>query len=132
MGSGFTVKNNATKNTSAFYPDRWYKRLQENEISREAKRVRTLQDVDDVLHKLKAKYSWNELYIFGSVAKAGKFGSGSDVDIAVGGLDKLKLYSFIGDVSLMLMRDVDVIRLEECPFALKIKKDGIPWPAKTK
>ena len=117
---------------SGFYPSRWYKRLQEDEARREAERSKAVQSIDAALNQLSSKYTWNEIYLFGSVTKKGRFNFESDVDIAVGGLDKFKLYSFIGDISLLLMRDVDVVRLEECRFAAKIQKDGIPWPIKTK
>jgi uncharacterized protein len=109
------------------YPSRWYKRLQEEEVLREFERSKAVQSIDAALNKLACKYTWDEIYLFGSVTKKSKFGAASDVDIAVGGLDKFKLYAFMGDISMLLMRDVDVVRLEECPFAAAIKKNGIPW-----
>jgi predicted nucleotidyltransferase len=117
---------------SGVYPSLWYKRLQEDEALREAERSKATQGIDAALNQLASKYTWNEIYLFGSVTKKGRFGAASDVDIAVGGLDKFKLYSFIGDISMLLMREVDVVRLEECPFASAIKKNGTPWiPKKT-
>jgi predicted nucleotidyltransferase len=107
-------------------------RLQENERTREAERARVTQSVDEALNELSGKYQWESVYIFGSIAKSGKFGKGSDVDIAVEGLDGFSLYSLIGDISMMLKRNVDVILLEECPFAEKIKEQGIPWTPKNR
>ena len=112
------------------FPHLWYKQLQEKENWHEDERVRVTCAVDEALNELKKKYQWEKLYLFGSLVKRGKFRTGSDVDIAVEGLDKFSLYAFIGDLSLLLMRNVDVVRFEECSFADHIKKNGIKWTPK--
>lgn len=113
------------------FPSRWYKRLQENTKIREAERVRVFDATNAALNTLSGKYTWEKIYLVGSVIRSGEFRADSDVDIAVKGLDKYQLYAFIGDISLLLKRDVDVIRLEETPFAATILKKGIPWTPKT-
>jgi predicted nucleotidyltransferase len=112
------------------FPSRWHKCLQDNAKSQEAERVRILNAVNEALNTLTAKYKWEKIYLVGSVIRSGGFKVNSDVDIAVKGLDKYQLYSFIGDISLLLKRDVDVIRLEETPFAAAIINKGIPWTPK--
>ena len=98
----------------------------------EQKRKRTTHEIDHALEKLMKRYSWDEAYIFGSVAKTGKFHSGSDVDIALSGLNKFDYYAFVGDISELLNKRVDVVLLEECSFRRSIMKKGIKWRPKKK
>jgi uncharacterized protein len=114
------------------FPSRWYKHLQEIAISQEADRVRIFHAVDNALSELSDKYKWKEAYLFGSITRSGKFRADSDVDIALKGLDKYQLYAFIGDISFLLKREVDVIRLEETPLSTAIIQKGIPWTPKTR
>ena len=86
-----------------------------------------LSEIEEAVQVLTGQYEWEEIYLFGSILKPGKFQPDSDVDIGVKGLDKFLLYAFIGDVSAILNREVDVVRLEECPFAEKIMKSGVKW-----
>lgn len=112
------------------FPSRWHKRLQENAKDLEAERVRVFDATNAALNELSVKYKWEKAYLVGSVIRSGEFRADSDVDIALKGLDKFQLYAFIGDISSLLNRDVDVIRLEETPFAPAIIKKGIPWTPK--
>lgn len=114
--------------TTAFpFPSHWHKRLLKTAESREAERIRVIDAVSVILNELTHKYKWEKIYIVGSLTRSGQFRADSDVDIAIAGLDKYQLYAFIGDISSLLKRDVDVIRLEETPFAATIIKKGIPW-----
>ena len=105
-----------------------WKRISEEESSMmESRRRQVLRDVWNVLHRMSDKYSWEALYIFGSLIREGGFSKRSDVDIGVRGLDKLRHYKFTGDISIILNRDVDVVRIEECSFAETIISRGIKW-----
>ncbi len=93
----------------------------------EQHRQRMIHDVDQALKKLNKRYSWDEAYIFGSVVKTGKYRPGSDVDIALSGLNKFDYYAFVGAISELLNRRVDVVLLEECRFSRSIMEKGIKW-----
>jgi predicted nucleotidyltransferase len=69
-------------------------------------------------------------YIFGSLIRPGRFRHESDVDVAVRGLNKFKHFVFVGDLSMLLERSVDVIGLEECPFTASIVSKGLKWRKK--
>lgn len=88
--------------------------------------------VEDALKILLEKYHWDKAYIFGSLVRPNRFHAGSDIDIALSGLNKFELYGFIGEISAILDRDVDVVRLEECPFHESIMNQGIQCKAKNK
>jgi hypothetical protein len=90
-------------------------------------RISVLGQICEALTVLSHQYGWEEVYVFGSIIKPGRFQPRSDVDIAIKGLDKLQLYSFISDISSFLERDVDVIALEECHFSQFIIKKGVKW-----
>lgn len=99
------------------------KRLEDYENIRRA----VLSEIEDAIESLTGEYEWEEIYLFGSIIKPGRFQPDSDVDIGIKGLNKFALYAFIGDISAILNRDVDVVRMEECPFAEKIMKSGVKW-----
>ena len=119
------MNSSATK-----YPSVWYKRRQKKHYQREQARLTTIGAIEDALHHLAARYTWDDAYIFGSVASTGRYKSGSDVDIAVSGLDTLDYFAFIGDISELLNKQVDVVRLEECRFSQSIISKGIKWTRK--
>ncbi len=93
----------------------------------ERRRLSVLRQVLHALDTLSEKYAWEEAYLFGSLTRPGCFGPESDVDIAIAGLNKFDHYALVGDISNLLDRAVDVVRLEECPFAAKIAREGISW-----
>jgi predicted nucleotidyltransferase len=105
----------------------WIESLKAKRESCEKERKATLRQVQTALKTLAKDYSWDELYIFGSVLKAGRFSGKSDVDIAVKGLNKFKHYSFVGEISALLGREVDVIRLEDCHFSDSIVSRGMKY-----
>ena len=92
--------------------------------------MNTIDAIKKALNHLAKRYTWNDAYIFGSVTNTGRYGSASDVDIALSGLNKLDYFAFIGDISELLNRRVDVIRLEECHFSQSIISKGIKWTRK--
>jgi hypothetical protein len=93
----------------------------------EKHRLSVLEAVFAALETLSDQYAWEEAYLFGSLTRPGCFGPESDVDIAIAGLNKFDHYALVGDISNLLDRTVDVVRLEECPFAAKIAREGISW-----
>ncbi len=101
--------------------------MQKKAEERERTRQEMLQSVYRALQRLSEEYPWEEVFIFGSVTKPGKFSDVSDIDIGIRGLPKLLLYQFVGKISMLLDRDVDVVRLEECRFAAAIMHRGIRW-----
>lgn len=113
-------------------PSRWFQFVQKEQEEREEIRKVILQDMEKTLQLLMEKYIWKEIYLFGSIVQDGRFKPNSDVDIAVRGLNKFDYYTFIGEVSEILNRRVDVIRLEECHFSVSIVKKGKRWKRKKK
>ena len=113
-------------------PSRWFQFAKKEQEEREKVRKRILQDVNKTLQLLMEKYTWKEIYLFGSIVQEGRFKPNSDVDIAIRGLNKFDYYAFIGEVSGILNRRVDVIRLEECHFSSSIIKKGMRWTHKKK
>jgi uncharacterized protein len=125
-----SLKTRHTRNNSI--PSRWFQFVQKEQEDREKIRKRILQDVEKTLQLLMEKYTWKEIYLFGSIVQEGRFKPNSDVDIAVLGLNKFDYYTFIGEASEILNRRVDVIRLEECHFSNSIVKKGLKWIHKKK
>ena len=66
-------------------------------------------------------------YLFGSVTQPGRFTQSSDIDIAVDTWETGNIFGLMGYLSLYLNRDVDVIPLDQCHFADKIRRLGMPW-----
>lgn len=104
--------------------------LQARNKAREEERIKVLRQVKMALETLAESYSWDAIYIFGSLAKRGKFAEKSDIDIAIKGLNKFDHFSFTGDISALLGRPVDVIRLEDCHFGDAIISGGVRWISK--
>jgi len=109
---------------------RWIELIQAQSETREKIRKEVLLQVEAALDTLSETYSWDEIYIFGSLIREGKFSSKSDVDIGIKGLNKFQHFSFVGDLSLILGRDADVIRLEDCHFSESIASGGLKWNSK--
>jgi predicted nucleotidyltransferase len=110
-----------------FDPYLWRENRRKKMVAHETLRLSVLSQVRDALIFLSHRYHWGSVYVFGSVIKKGKFHPNSDVDLAVKGLDKFQLYSFISDISSFLQRDVDVVLMEECHFSESIIQRGVKW-----
>jgi predicted nucleotidyltransferase len=86
---------------------------------------------------LSAAQEWLELhaqefgieqgYLLGSVTQAGRFSARSDIDIAVETFCQGEPFGLASYLSLHLNRDVDVLSLDQCHFAEKIRKTGLSW-----
>ena len=72
-------------------------------------------------------YGISRGYLFGSVTQPGRFTQSSDIDIAVDTWETGNIFGLMGYLSLYLNRDVDVIPLDQCHFADKIRRLGMPW-----
>jgi len=94
---------------------------------REALRRRILTQVLSALDELSQEIPFFEAYLFGSVAKSHKFREDSDVDVVILGLPDEYFFRAMAFLSARLGRDVDLIQLEVCPFAEKVKREGIKW-----
>jgi hypothetical protein len=112
------------------FPDLWCKSILKKQANQEKMRIAALQQVEEALRCLEKKYRWDEAYLFGSIVLEGKFRRNSDIDIAVSGLEKFEYYEFIGEISDLLNKRVDVVLLEECHFEHFIKEKGIKWNRK--
>jgi predicted nucleotidyltransferase len=114
------------------FPDLWCKSILKKQADQEKMRIAALQQVEEALRCLEKKYRWDEAYLFGSIVLEGKFRRNSDIDIAVSGLEKFEYYEFIGEISDLLNKRVDVVLLEECHFEHFIKEKGIKWNRKNR
>ncbi len=72
-------------------------------------------------------YGIRRAYLFGSVAHPGRFRSDSDVDLAVDQIDPLSFFRAWGRLSGDLGRPLDLVEMAHCPFANKIRREGIKW-----
>ena len=95
--------------------------------ARERQRLQTVDEVNQAIEQLNRIYQWEDIYLFGSITQPEQFSKRSDIDIGIQGLDKLLHYRFTADLSELLEREVDVVRLEDCSFMETIKKRGIRW-----
>jgi predicted nucleotidyltransferase len=93
---------------------------------REAARRQALADIDRGLSRLCPRYGAAEAYVFGSVLREGRFGSDSDVDVAVSGIGA-ELWRFAAELSRAVGREVDVIDLTTSRFATRIRREGRRW-----
>ncbi len=117
-------------NQEKFDTSIWERNLARKAEEREKLRQTVLVRLDEALKVLSEKYSWEEIFIFGSITRKSAFNDGSDVDIGIEGLNPLDHYAFVADISSLLERDVDVVILEECGFADRIKEKGLKWQTK--
>ena len=117
---------------TAKFPDLWLKGILKKQDDQEKARIAALQQVEEALDCLEKKYRWDEAYLFGSIVLEGRFRRNSDIDIAVSGLKKFDYYEFIGEISDLLNKRVDVVLLEECHFAQFIEEKGLKWNRKSR
>lgn len=73
------------------------------------------------------RYTLSQAYIFGSIARPGRFTDRSDIDVAVTVLPDTPFFALMAALSTAMGRDVDLIDLNQCHFADKIQREGILW-----
>ncbi len=93
----------------------------------EQQRQQLLAKVLKLLDELGPEYGIQQAYVFGSLAMPGRFDSRSDIDIAVEQIDPERFFEAMGKFSFALGRQVDLVELDKCHFADKIRKKGIRW-----
>ncbi|MGA1625470.1 MAG: nucleotidyltransferase family protein [Prochlorothrix sp.] len=95
----------------------------------EADRQRLLTLALGWLQKHGQGFGFDRGYLFGSITQAGRFTEYSDIDVAVeslGGQVSMAISSYL---MTDLDRDVDLVPLDRCHFAAKIRREGILWIA---
>lgn len=101
--------------------------IAEERERRERRRKERLTAVLEALDRLSRQISFEEAYIFGSLAKRERFFGDSDVDIAFVGLRDEDFFQAIAFLSQELETEVDLLQLEGHPRRGKIIQEGIRW-----
>ena len=104
-------------------------RLAREKKQNEQDRQRLLSMTIDWLVKNAARYGIEKGYVFGSVTERDRFSQHSDVDLAVATHKTGDICALMGALSMHINRDVDVVPLDQCHFAEKIRRVGIEWIA---
>lgn len=73
------------------------------------------------------RYGIRHAYIFGSITRPGHFTEDSDVDIAVERMVPEDYFLAMSAFASALGREVDLIELDRCHFAHRIRERGIKW-----
>ncbi|RMF26694.1 MAG: nucleotidyltransferase domain-containing protein [Chloroflexi bacterium] len=105
----------------------WDKVLARRRAALERERRALLDRVLRLLDEHGARYGIRRAYIFGSITRPGCFMETSDVDIGVEEIDPERFCEAIGHFASFLGREVDLIELQRCPFAHRIRERGILW-----
>jgi predicted nucleotidyltransferase len=105
--------------------------LLDEAITRRRERWETLRQVRlaEVIRQIEVLgplHGVQEAYIFGSLAQPGRFTNHSDIDIAVI-MSSEHFFDLAAELSRALHTDVDLIPLNRCHFADKIRREGIRW-----
>jgi len=103
--------------------------LQRRDARRREERIRVWEQArTDLGRALSEWLPGRPVYIFGSLTRPGVFNARSDVDLA---LERepagMSLYGLTGVLEEALGRRVDILLLERCRFASKIREEGELW-----
>jgi len=90
-------------------------------------RQTTLARITTMLEQLGAPYGIERAWIFGSVTRPNRFTQHSDVDIAVETINPNDLLDALSAFSNYLEREVDLVVLNKCHFAHRIRSEGRLW-----
>jgi len=101
--------------------------MAERQANCEQERQQVLQQVLQWLQQTGREYGLDRAYLFGSVSQPGRFHDGSDVDLGVEAIDSVKQIEAIASLSLVLLREVDLVDLRQCHFAHRIRETGVLW-----
>jgi uncharacterized protein len=91
----------------------------------EQERMKQLELLKTILPEYFITTRVQSVYLTGSVTRPHTFGKHSDIDIATLGLPSEMYFKIVGQLTTILGRQVEIIELEQCRFADKIKKTGI-------
>ncbi|MEO7913386.1 MAG: nucleotidyltransferase domain-containing protein [Roseiflexaceae bacterium] len=105
----------------------WEATLQCRRATNEVERCRILADLLAWLDAHAAEHGLQQVWVFGSVTQPNRFVARSDIDLALTQDPNMRQFQIMAKLSLWLDRDVDVILLDDCPFADKITREGIQW-----
>lgn len=97
----------------------------------ETERQRVLAKTLRLLDELGPTYKIERAYVFGSTVKPGRFHADSDVDIAVEQIDPRRFFEAMSEFFNRLGREVDLVELDKCHFAHRIRQTGILWEKTT-
>ncbi len=101
--------------------------LVERQQHLEQERQQVLQQVLDWLQQFGPEYGIDLAYVFGSVIQPGRFHDHSDVDLGVEEMNPVRQIEAIADLSMAILRDVDIVDLRHCHFAHRIRERGMVW-----
>lgn len=104
-------------------------RLAREKKQNEETRQQLLQQTLDWLSANAGQYGVDCGYVFGSVAEPNRFTQRSDIDLAVETHKTGNICGLMGGLSSYLLRDVDMVPLDKCHFAEKIRQVGMAWTA---
>ncbi len=93
----------------------------------EQERQTILKQVKHWLEANGKRYRIEEAYIFGSLIRPNRFTKKSDVDLAVESIDPEHMFMAMTALAETVRREVDLIELSKCPFAHRIRQEGILW-----
>ena len=93
----------------------------------EQERQTTLQQVKQWLAVNGKRYGIEQAYLFGSLIRPNRFTKQSDVDLAVESIEPESLFMAMTALAETIGREVDLIELSKCPFAHRIRQEGVLW-----
>ncbi|MEA5620809.1 nucleotidyltransferase domain-containing protein [Cronbergia sp. UHCC 0137] len=96
----------------------------------EQQRLATLEQVIFWLESKSQHYGIERAYVFGSLTRPYCFTQRSDVDVAVETIYAEHFFTAIAQLSEQIERPVDLVELSKCPFADRIRQQGILWTEK--
>ncbi len=106
------------------------KAIAEKRARWERERQATLEHVLQWLDAHGADLGLRQAYVFGSLARTGRFNDCSDVDFAVEKISAEGFFDLMAALSSELDRDVDLVELTKCHFAHRIRQEGVRWTQK--
>ena len=96
----------------------------------EQQRLATCDRVLAWLDTVGQKYGIDRAYLFGSLTRPYHFTKRSDVDVAVETINPESFFQAMAELSEEVEREVDLVELSKCPFADRIRQQGIVWRPK--
>ena len=101
--------------------------LIEQKEALERERQKILNQVQHWLQINSKKYGIEQAYIFGSLIRPNRFTEESDVDLAVESIEPEHMFVAMTALVEATAREVDLVELSKCPFAHRIRQEGILW-----
>jgi uncharacterized protein len=105
------------------YRASWKKTELEMEKRNALTREKALLEVKRISGILADKYNVKRVILFGSVLDKDRFHDGSDIDIAVEGLDKESYFKVLGELLMESSFAIDLVPLEDASSLLRQRID---------